>query len=558
VADLDTIARRAGEAARAEARARGRRMTPPGQQVTAPSPWRHPALVGLVVLVGVLLAVAGGRLLVETGLVIDPVGPAEEPGTLPVPEVGSVAPGYLEDGTPVFVSHPEDGTLLVFDATSPHQGNKLVAYCGTSELFEDLYHGSRFTGWGDWIAGPSPTGLRVVPHELLADGQRLRVTGPAGAGTERTQPRGPDDIGPQGPSCEPGYNDLSSAVRHRPPVEPRALDGGDIPSERWVWASLMTGGSVDDPRVCDTDGSCPADAPSALPNPVTTEIADTFLQPTRGVWLARATGDGAVQLRRPALPLDGPVEAWPQGALPVPAPGEVLAAYGWNRSPLFVVTDEDGSTLVLDATSPRHPTDLLGWCPDEGRFVDGSGARYDRSGQAIDAGAPMRRYEHAVSDAGRGELQAGRLLFNAGEWQTPRFVPEAVPGSGPQAAPCVGALVHGPADGGAEEERGDLVVDVDGGDPGGSFQIGTSWLWVEAAVREVDGAFRLCLGSLACDGPDDPIVTTPGTAAIAWPEQPQLLYVQKSDDGAEVDVGGEGDGEPYRVQLRRPVLPNGR
>jgi hypothetical protein len=65
---------------------------------------------------------------------------------------------HLEDGTPVFVSHPEAGPLLVLDATSPHQGNKLVAYCGSSALFEDLYHGSRFTGWGDWIAGRAPPG----------------------------------------------------------------------------------------------------------------------------------------------------------------------------------------------------------------------------------------------------------------------------------------------------------------------------------------------------------------------------------------------------------------
>jgi hypothetical protein len=510
--------------------------------VPAPSPWRPLALAGLTVLVVIAVAVASGQLPVETGLVIDPVGPADGPDTLPVPEVGSVVPGYLDDGTPVFVSHPEDGTLLVLDATSPHQGNKLVAYCGSSALFEDLYHGSRFTGWGDWIAGPSPTGLSVYPHELRADGQRLRVTGPAGAGTERTQPRGPDDIGPQGPACEPGSDDLSSVVGHRPPVEPRALDGGGIPSDRWVWAILMTGGSVDDPRVCDTDGSCPVDAPRALPDPGTSENADQFSEPTRGVWLGRATGDGSVQLRRPAVPLDGPVETWPQGVLPVPAPGEVLAAYGWERRPLFVVTDEDRSTLVFDATSPRHPTELLGWCPAEGRFVDGSGARYDRSGTPIDAGAPMHRYDHAVYEAGRGDLRAAHLLWDAGGWQPPSFVPEAVPGSGPQLAPCEGALVHGPEDGAIEDEVG------------GALATDTSWLWVQAAVRSVDGALRLCIGSQACDGPDDPIVTTPGAETIVWPEQPQLLYVQ-SDDGAAMDVDGEDDGEPFQVQLRRPFLP---
>jgi hypothetical protein len=242
------------------------------------------------------------------------------------------------------------------------------------------------------------------------------------------------------------------------------------------------------------------------------------------------------------VPLDGPVETWPQGVLPVPAPGEVLAAYGWERRPLFVVADEDHSTLVFDATSPRHPTELLGWCPDEGRFVDGSGAGYDRSGQPIDAGAPMHRYDHAVTDVGRGDLQAANLLSDAGGWQPPSFVPEAVPGTRPQLAPWEGALVHGPADGGIEE------------DAGGSLQTGTSWLWVQAAVREVDGELRLCVGGRACDGPDDPVVTTPGAEAIVRPEQPQLLHVP-SDDGAAVDVDGQDDGEPYQVQLRRPFLP---
>jgi hypothetical protein len=540
VTDLDTLARRAGEAARTEARARGRRLSPPGQRVVAPSPWRRPALAGLAVLVAVALVVVGGRLVGDAGVVIEPVGPVEDPGTLPVPEVGSVAPGYLEDGTPVFVSHPESGTVLVLDATSPHQESKLVAYCTSNGLLEDLYHGSMFTGWGDWIAGPSPTGLPVHPHELLG-GQRLRVTGPVGPGSERTQPLGPDDVGPQGPSCEPGYGDLADAVGHRPPVEPPLVDGGDVTADRWVWATLVTGGTVDDPRVCDADGSCPADAPSALPYPGTTGLAGPPSDPTPGVYLARATGDGAVQLRRPALPTDGPVDEWPQGILPVPPPGAVLAAYGWNRMPLFVVTEPDGATLVLDATSPRHPTDLLGWCPDEGRFVDGSGARYDRAGQAIDSGEPMHRYDHETSELGRDGLRAAQQTWAWRDATTPTFGPAAVPGPDPQIAPCGRVLAHGPADGGA----------------GGSPRTDTRWWWVEAAVRDVDGALRLCLGSQACDGPDDPIVTSPGTDVVAWPQEPQLLYVQ-SDDGSEVSAdGAEVDELPYRVQLRRPLLPVG-
>ena len=506
--------------------------------MTVASPWRRPVLAGFAVLVVAVLVVAGGRSLVETGIVIEPVGPTEEPATLPVPEVGSVAPGYLENGTPVFVSHPEEGTVLVLDATSPHQENKLVAYCASSELFEDLYHGSRFTGWGDWIAGPSPTGMLLHPHELLAEGQRLRVTGPVGAGSERTQPRGPADVEPQGPACEPGYDDLSFAVGHRPPVVPPTLDGGEVPADRWVWAGLVLGGTHDDPRVCDADGTCPSDAPSALPNLGTSEIADQFLEPTQGVWLARATGDGAVQLRRPALPVDGPVEDWPQGVLPVPAPGEVLAVYGWNHLPLFVVTATDGATLVLDATSPRHPTDLLGWCPQTGGFVDGSGARYDRSGQAINAGAPMHRSEHQTYDLGRGGLRAAHQTWGARGLEAPPFTPEAVPGAGPQIAPCTEILTHGPSDGEVEELPNDWFDGV------------FAWRWIEAAVHDVNGQLRLCVGSQTCDGPDDPLVVSPGADTVTWPQDPQLLYVRR-EDSREVDA----DEKPYQVHIRRPLLP---
>jgi hypothetical protein len=181
----------------------------------------------------------------------------------------------------------------------------------------------------------------------------------------------------------------------------------------------------------------PVGEPGTLPVPGVGSTGEPQA-PVRRVWLARATGDGTVQLRQPALPVDGPTETWPDGVLPVPAAGEVLAVYGWERVPLFVVADEDRATLVFDATSPRHPTDLLGWCPDEGRFVDGSGARYDRSGQAVDSGAPMYRYDHAVSELGRGDLRALRLLWGAGGWQPPRFVAEATPRSAAQVAPCGG------------------------------------------------------------------------------------------------------------------------
>jgi hypothetical protein len=76
---------------------------------------------------------------------------------------------------------------------------------------------------------------------------------------------------------------------------------------------------------------------------------------------------------------------------------------------------------------------------------------------------------------------------------------------------------------------------------------------VEATVREIDGEHRLCLGSETCDCPVL-IIVSPGADAIAWPDHPQLLHVRRDDRNGS---GAEGDRDPVRVHLRRPLLPPG-
>jgi hypothetical protein len=145
-----------------------------------------------------------------------------------------------------------------------------------------------------------------------------------------------------------------------------------------------------------------------------------------------------------------PVEQWPRAWLPIPAPGEVLAAYGWQHHPLSVVTDEDGSALVLDATSPGTRPTFSVEAPDRA-LVDGSAARYDRVGPG-------------------GDLRALRLLWGARGWQEPSFAPEAMPQPAPARSVCAGRRTR-PGERGIEEIASGWLGTVD------------SWLWVRAAVK---------------------------------------------------------------------------
>ena len=128
---------------------------------------------------GLVLAVLGVTILVTqtvTGppLVIDPTAPRDA-SVLAVPEPGTADPAHLEDGTPVFVSHLDDGEVIVVDATSP-DNQALLAFCERGGGLEEPRHGSKFTADGTWIFGPSPTGLAAYPYEHVGDSHDPRQT----------------------------------------------------------------------------------------------------------------------------------------------------------------------------------------------------------------------------------------------------------------------------------------------------------------------------------------------------------------------------------------------
>jgi hypothetical protein len=148
---------------------------------------RHAALwlaIGMVAL-GVVLLV----LLLPTG---------DGPRTLPVPEPGEVAAGFVED-QPVFVVHDPDGTVRVLDAVSPHTSfPKVLAWCKTAGAFEDLWHGSIFLPDGSWLGGPAPTGMAAYAI-VSRDGGRVTV-GARQAAPPRSQR--PDEFAEPGPRCD--------------------------------------------------------------------------------------------------------------------------------------------------------------------------------------------------------------------------------------------------------------------------------------------------------------------------------------------------------------------
>lgn len=344
--ELETRARRAGEAARDEARLRLRELhapVPERRHRRTPRAVRAvPALVaGLVVVVVVGAIVVSGLggpsvpLIDDRQPSVEPAGPVAVDGVLPVPAAGEALAAYLEDGRPVFVSHPEQGEVVVLDALDPHGPwgwQKLVAYCPSSGWFEEPHHGARFNGWGEWTDGPAPAGLAPYPSELAADGETVRVVGPRGDNLDRSateQRYAP----PKGPPCDVDAHvgaSLPLARVHRPPSEVPEVDGRSIDSERWSWVAVVLGGTTEDPRVCDADGTCPEDAPTIAGIEVGEGRQPTLLDRTPRILLARASGDGDVEILLPAVDLDTPHPLETAGGGDAEASAEVAIPDGWQ------------------------------------------------------------------------------------------------------------------------------------------------------------------------------------------------------------------------------------
>lgn len=132
----------------------------------------------------------------------------EESGPLAVvlwqPSYRSEAGSALDRYGPEGEDHPViDATtgVMVLSLASTHLGCR-VAFCNSSQWFEDPCHGSRWNRWGEWTGGPAPRGLdryrsRVTDHGELVASLTDQIVGPSRENGVFEQPA-------QGPNCIDG------------------------------------------------------------------------------------------------------------------------------------------------------------------------------------------------------------------------------------------------------------------------------------------------------------------------------------------------------------------
>ena len=372
-------------------------------------------LLPVVATLGVAIAWAASD---ARGPEVARLGPGDD-GLLPLPDVGRAAAGYLDDGTPVFVSRPETGEIAVVGATDHHLGDRLVAFCDSSGWFEEPYHGSRYNGWGEWTGGPAPSGLTPYPFEVVEEPGRtgVRVTGGDGTPPDRGAHYDHEQP-PRGTSCEPGHGLATDAVAHRPPDDVPLVAPAEIPHGRWGWVRLETAGTVRQPRLCIPDTAC--DPGRALPTRVTV-TSDEPLPRSRATWLARRDAAGTVELRWPGRPEDRrPEPLEPIGAgddeLLAPPHGSAAPGHLDDGTPVFVTRTPDGEVYVLDAASPLEPRDLVGYCRPAGLFADAGGGRWDLTGRHVagPAGGNLASYRFLAY-----EQWSGTVVHPLGDHRTP-------------------------------------------------------------------------------------------------------------------------------------------
>jgi len=217
----------------------------------------------VVIAVALVVAIAG--LAVAWGIV-QPFQGKEVPGGLgvvDVPPVGQVAPANLADGRPVFVVHHPDGSVEVVDGFSTHVPygiGKLVAWCTTSGLFDDVYHGSKWSEYGTYLMGPAATGLATYRSTIEPDG-RLKVESmippaPRPDPRAKVQLRGPYCTSPE----ELVYPTIAGAVSSDPAAVVASAPDGWVPFRGLVVSGGPTGTQLCPPGE-GASGSCPHGAP---------------------------------------------------------------------------------------------------------------------------------------------------------------------------------------------------------------------------------------------------------------------------------------------------------
>ncbi len=252
-----------------------------------------------------VVAVAVGQLTGGLQLTIEPAGPGGA-SVIALPEPGVPKPVQLDDGTPVFVSHLEDGEVVVLDATSPHAPPTLLLGCEPDGGIQDPRSGSAFTARGTWMFGPAPTGLPIYPHERVSVDE-IRVTGTAGPSPPRPSEEElevPDGGVAEGSAISFCFGvdlegpDLDRAYYHWPAAMPPRGEL-ELPVGRWEWVRADIQVQEGQPLLC---AAAPCDPGSRRIGDPDGWLVRAVGQDARDqLFLARLRDDGLVDVRLPAL-----------------------------------------------------------------------------------------------------------------------------------------------------------------------------------------------------------------------------------------------------------------
>ncbi|MTV24511.1 hypothetical protein FTX61_03640 [Nitriliruptoraceae bacterium ZYF776] len=283
-------------------------------------------------------------------VIVDEVAGADghASGTLLVPERGSASADYLDDGTPVFVSHAEDGTVRVLDAHDRHFAGKMVVFCPGIDRLLEPRAGSSYLLDGTYAGGgPSPADLSRYPAELTDDGTSIEVTGPVVLSDGRgAAPRDFTDT-----RCD-------NAVRHEPdrsaPETPLREAVPDDGSWGWAYVRLEV---LDDLSLilCHALFGCAAPQEGLMTGdrvPTAADVEAGYPE-TQPRWALVRDGSDGVEVRYAVRDIE--LNTGPRTDL-----DEVRSSIGWSPRHLVRITDAAGEIVTTDGRL-RLRFDPDGW-----------------------------------------------------------------------------------------------------------------------------------------------------------------------------------------------------